>query len=61
MYMYVSLKTNLITGSKDCKINSLDVSNCAADAQSCNFVRGTTVNMTLKFTTIASLLHNSCM
>ena len=51
----------MVTGSKDCKINSLDVSNCAADAQSCDFPRGQTINMTLKFTTTSSLLHNSCM
>ena len=52
-------KTNLVTGSKDCKINSLDVSNCAADATSCDFTRGDTINMTLKFTTTTSLLCNS--
>lgn len=39
------------TGSKGCKINRVDVSGCAADAETCNFVRGKTVNMTLQFTT----------
>ena len=44
------------TGSEDCKIDSLDVSNCAADATTCDLVKGTTVNMTLKLTTLKSLL-----
>ena len=48
--------TCAVTGSTDCKINSLDVSNCAADAQSCDFPRGQTINMTLKFTSTASTL-----
>ena len=39
------------TGSSSCMINSVDVNNCAPDAQSCDFPRGTTVKMTLKFTT----------
>ena len=38
------------TGSKSCKINAVDVDGCAATAESCDFHRGTTVNMTLKFT-----------
>ncbi|XP_065920566.1 NPC intracellular cholesterol transporter 2 homolog a-like [Dysidea avara] len=38
-------------GSATCVLNSVDVSGCAADAQTCNFVRGQTANMTLKFTT----------
>ena len=41
----------LLTGSKLCKINSVDVTGCAADAQTCDLVRGKTVNMTMKFTT----------
>ena len=40
-----------LTGSKLCKINSVDVTGCAADAQTCNLVRGKSVNMTMKFTT----------
>ena len=39
-----------LTGSKVCKINSVDVTGCAADAQTCDLVRGKTVNMTMKFT-----------
>jgi len=38
------------TGSKNCKVNSVDVEGCAATAQSCDLERGTTVNMTLNFT-----------
>ncbi|XP_065920044.1 NPC intracellular cholesterol transporter 2 homolog a-like [Dysidea avara] len=48
-------------GSKSCKINAVDVDGCAATAESCDFHRGTTVNMTLKFTAIEKVdkLKNS--
>ena len=49
----------LVAGSKDCKIDSVDVSNCAADAQSCDFPRGQTINMTMKFTPSISLWYSS--
>jgi len=43
-------------GSKNCNIVSVDVSNCAADADSCKVTKGQAVNMTMKFTT--SLCYN---
>jgi len=38
------------TGSKNCKVNSVNVDGCTATAQSCDLHRGTTVNMMLNFT-----------
>lgn len=52
----------ILKGSKDCKVLSVEVSGCAADATTCNLVRGQTVNMTMNFTTSVStsccLSHN---
>lgn len=45
-----------LTGSKICKINSVNVNGCAADAQTCDLVRGTTVTMTLNFTVTGGTL-----
>ncbi|XP_065920806.1 NPC intracellular cholesterol transporter 2 homolog a-like [Dysidea avara] len=38
-------------GSKSCKIDDVVVSGCAQDAKSCDLPRGTTVTMSMKFTT----------
>ncbi|XP_065901836.1 NPC intracellular cholesterol transporter 2 homolog a-like [Dysidea avara] len=48
-------------GSVSCKINSVDVRGCAENAQTCDVVKGQTVNMTLKFTTSSEMkdLKNS--
>ena len=51
LYKYYDMYRPLLTGSKLCKINLVDMTGCAADAQTCDLVRGRTINMTMNFTT----------
>ena len=44
-----SIVLPLVAGSLDCKPDAVDVSNCAPDAESCDFPSGQIIAMTIHF------------